>query len=199
MSQTDTVDASTVRHEDAVRHGAAARLARQMLGETVVQRVEAARVAVREQFHARVAEAHERLGGMERKAQDIVHTAQSTVHETVAVARGKVQEERVEALSKLETLVGNASALMGLKAELESWLKLPAEVREDLLIGLGVASQKQVASVHEDVAALRAEITAQFVAQTEVLSRIVDAPAPVAAAAAVAPRGRTKKVAPAQA
>ena len=200
MSQKDTVDVKNVQHEDAMRQNPATRLARQMLGEAVVQRVEAARAHVREQFHTRVAEAQERMGGIEKKAQDMVHTAQSTMQQTVAVARDKVLEERGEAVQKLEALVGNIGARVGLKADVESWLRLPADVREDLLVALGVASQKQVASLHEDVAALRAEITAQFVAQTEVLARIVAEHAPAQAEAApVAPKGRTKKATPAEA
>lgn len=200
MSQNDTVDVKNVQHEDATRQNAGSRLARQMLGDAVIQRVEAARAHVREQFHARVAEANDRLGGIEKKAQDMVHTAQSTVQQTVAVAREKVLEERGEAVQKLEALVGQIGARVGLKADVQAWLKLPADVREDLLIALGVASQKQVATLHEEVAALRAEITAQFVAQTEVLARIVAENAPVhAAPAAAASKGRAKKATTAQA
>jgi Ser-tRNA(Ala) deacylase AlaX len=173
MSKPDIVDVDAVRHESQTpRHdNPAQRFARSLLGTAVLERAEAARVAVREQFQTRVTEAHTRLNVLEKRAQDMVSQVQTSVQATANAARDRVMEEKTEAVQKVEQLVAAVAKVD--RSSLEAWLKQPAEVREDVLTAVGLASQKQVQTLHEEIAALRAEIAGQFEAQTEALGHIV--------------------------
>lgn len=182
MAQPQTIDTDAVPHGDKTRetgHRANTTTAR------LVEKVEAAREKVREQFQARVAQAqqrwNERIADLEKRAQSVVQQVQTTAQGVVERkndAVHKVEGVVDGAVKTVEQVAHDVGAKMGpgspVVAQFEHLLKMPADVREDLLTNLGIASQKQIAQLHEEVAGLSAEITAQFVAQTEILSQLLE-------------------------
>ncbi len=191
MAQPQTIDTDAVRHDKNTDNGPRATTTTARL----VEKVEAARAKVREQFQSRVAQAQQRwndqFAEFEKKAQAVVHQVQTTAqgvverkNDAVHKVEGAVDEavKTVEgavegAVKTVEQVAHDVGAKMGpgspMVAQVEHILKMPADVREDLLTNLGVASQKQIAQLHEEIAGLSAEITAQFVAQTEILSQLL--------------------------
>jgi uncharacterized protein involved in exopolysaccharide biosynthesis len=178
MAKPEMVDVDAVRHENSTYHkphDAASRLVEKVLGTSMADKVDAAREKVREQFQARVSQAqarwNEQLGELEKKAQSVVHQVQATAHDVV--------EKKNDAVQKVEKVAHDVTTKIPSGGELmdqvEHLLKMPVEAREDMLTNLGVASQKQVAQLHEEIAALSAEIKAHFHAQTEVLGQALDA------------------------
>lgn len=150
--------------------GRGARILRQLLGSSTADKVEAARATVREQFQTRMGMATGRFVDLEKKVEEMVSTVQSTVQGAAHAAADKVREEGNEAVHKMEQVAAEISAKVGERPIIDHWLKLPDEVREDLLTASGVASQKQVAALQEEIAGLRAELLAQFEAQAEMLA-----------------------------
>jgi hypothetical protein len=153
---------------DAVRHDAAGKSetvgwAEKLLGSQVVHKVEAARAKARDQFNQRVAQAQDRLGNLEKLAQHL--------REEAVQRAGKLRDDarhRVE--HTVEQVTHDVGAKLG---PIEQLLKMPADMREDVLTNLGVASAKQVAHLHEEIAALSASLSAQMIAQTEALSHLI--------------------------
>lgn len=173
MAQPEMVDVDAVRHD-----GKAARFAEKLLGTSMVDKVEAARAKVQEQFQARVAQAQQRWNDLEKRAQTLVEQVQTSAQTAVDFVRDeknevaqKVEQQVQKVEQKVEQVAHDVSQRLG---PVEHLLKMPAETREDLLTNLGIASQKQVAQVHEEVAALSAEISAQFAAQTEALAQLLE-------------------------
>lgn len=177
MAKPEMVDVDAVRHDNSTYQKpqtAASRLVEKVLGMSVAEKVDAARQKVREQFQSRVAAAQgrwsEQLSELEKKAQSVVQQVQATAHEVV--------EKKNDAVHKVEQVAHDVTAKIpsgnGMMAQVEHLLKMPTEAREDLLTNLGVASQKQVAQLHEEIAALAAEIKAHFHAQTEVLGQALE-------------------------
>lgn len=172
------VDTDAVRHEAAKSEHIG--WAEKLLGSQVMHKVEAARERVREQFNQRVTQAHERLGNLEKVAQHLRDEAKQRA--------GKLRED---ALHKVEHTVEQVTHDVGSRlGPIEQLLKLPADVREDLLTGIGIASAKQVAQLHEEVAALSAGLSAQLAAQTEALSEMLGKPAHAEVAAKPARRAK---------
>jgi chaperonin cofactor prefoldin len=177
MAKPEMVDVDAVRHDNSTypkSQDAASRLVEKVLGTSMADKVDAARQKVREQFQARVSQAQtrwtEQLGELEKKAQSVVQQVQATAHEVVEKKNDAVQ--KVEQVAHdVTTKIPSGGALMG---QVEHLMKLPVEAREDMLTNLGVASQKQVAQLHEEIAALAAEIKAHFHVQTEVLGQALE-------------------------
>ena len=143
---------------------------RSLLGKATADKVEAARAKVREQFQTQLAEAQQRLQGLEKRAHDLVASVQSSA----SAAVDKVREEKDDVVHRIEEAAHDLGAKVPDKLGVEQWLKMPAEAREDLLTALGVASQKQMVTLHEELAALRAELAGQLEAQTEILAGLHD-------------------------
>lgn len=177
MAEPEMVDVNAVRHEGKAGNPAA-RFAEKLLGTSMVDKVEAARARVREEFQSRVAQAQQRWNELEKRAHTLVEQVQTSAQTAVERVREeknevaqKVEQQVQKVEQKVEQVAHDVSQRLG---PVEHLLKLPAEAREDLLTNLGIASQKQVAQVHEEVAALSAEISAQFAAQTEALSQLLE-------------------------
>jgi len=128
------------------------RLAEQWLGTELVQRVELARQRARDEFHARVADAHVRLNAVEKKASELVNSAITNLN----LAQDRVLHVPEDAVHKFETTLQNR-----LMPVVTQWLKLPDQLREDVLTAAGVASAKQLVAMHEELAALRTELAAR--------------------------------------
>ncbi len=128
----------------------------------MVERVDAARSKVQSEFHDHVLRAQAHLTDWQGKAATFVGKAQEK-------ARAEKDEvtQRVEALiaklpTDLQAKVSPSAVLHARGAALlAAWLKLPADVRDDVLTVAGVATAKQTAAVLEEIVALRAEITLQ--------------------------------------
>lgn len=155
--------------------GRGARILRQLLGSSTADKVEAARAKVREQFETRLGTATGRFVDLEKKVEEMMSTVQSTMQGAAHAAADKVREEGSEAVHKMEQVAAELSAKVADRPFLDHWLKLPEEVRDDMLTASGVASQKQVAALHEEVAGLREEIHAQFEAHADMLATMLAA------------------------
>ncbi|MSP90723.1 MAG: hypothetical protein EXR79_02775 [Myxococcales bacterium] len=211
-TRPEIIDVDAVRHEspDQAAVKAAQRLVQRLLGEAAasrveaaVQRIDAARAQARTQFESQVHDARGRIDGLEKKAQDFVATVQTTVQSTVhgaaSAAKETVAKEKQDVEKRWEAVVGQLIGRIGDKRGVAGWLDLPDDVRRDLLTAVGVASAEQVAKLQEELAGLRAEMNAQFVALTELAGGLVEAKAKqgataaVAATAAVEPDKKAKK------
>ena len=184
---TDVVDVDAVRHDDGAeaqpKINKAAAFAEKFLhssalGGSVLTAVAEARASVRDQFQLRRKEAQERLQVIEKKAQELVDSVQTSVQTTAQGVAQRAREEKQEAVQKVEQVAHGVAGKFepGLQA-IESWLRLPADVREDALTSLGVASSKQIEHLHEELAALAVEMRGHFAAQTELLLQLAP-PAP---------------------
>ena len=136
--------------------------------EAARAQVEAARERVQAEFHERALRAQARLIDWQGKAVTLVEKAQDK-----ARAEKDDVTQRVEGLiAKLPTADLHAkvspSALLHERtsALLAAWLKLPADVRDDVLTVAGVATAHQTAQVLEEIVALRAELASHW-SQTE--------------------------------
>ncbi len=130
----------------------------------MAERVEAARAKVQHEFHDRALRAQARLTDWQGMALSLVEKAQDK-----ARAEKDDVTQRVEALiAKLPTaeLHGKLSPSVALHdrgaALMAAWLKLPADVRDDVLTVAGIATARQTAQVLEEVVALRAEIATHW-------------------------------------
>ena len=156
------------------------------------ERVDAARAKVQTEFHDRALRAQARLTDWQGKAVWLVEKAQDkarvekdkVVAETDDLARkSHAVTQRVEdLLAKLPTELHakvTPSALLHERAAalLTAWTKLPADVRDDVLTVVGVATARQTAQVLEEIVALRAEMAAHFAPVAEVKETKEAAPA----------------------
>jgi hypothetical protein len=140
------------------------------------ERVDAARAKVQAEFQDRALRAQARLTDWQGKAVTLVEKAQDKArHEKEKVlAETDAVTQRVEDLfAKLPTELHakvTPSALLHERAAalLTAWMKLPADVRDDVLTVAGVATARQSAQVMEEIVALRAEIAAHFAPGAEV-------------------------------
>ncbi len=130
----------------------------------VTERVETARAKVQNEFHDRALRAQARLADWRGVAVHLVEKAQDK-----ARAEKDDVTQRVEALvAKLPTsglhVKVSPSAVLHERGGvlLAAWLKLPADVRDDVLTVAGVATARQTAQVLEEIVALRAEIATHW-------------------------------------
>ena len=135
----------------------------------IAERVTAARQNVRTEFHDQALRAQARLTDLQGVAVDLYEKAQDK-----ARAEKDDVTHRVESwLAKLPSHPWTAKLAAGrlspgqivqerAAASLAAWLKLPADVREDVLTVAGIATARQSAAVLEELAALRAELTSHF-------------------------------------
>lgn len=128
----------------------------------MAERVEAARTKVENEFHDRVLRAHTRLADWQglavslvEKAQDKARAEKDDVTQRVEALVAKLPGADLHKVSPSAVLHARGAAL------LSAWLKLPADVRDDVLTVAGIATAKQTAAVLAEIVALRAEITAQ--------------------------------------
>lgn len=130
----------------------------------MAERVEAARAKVRAEFHDQALRAQARLTEWQGVAVTLVEKAQDK-----ARAEKDDVTHRVEALmaklptSELHAKVSPSAMLQDRGAALlAAWLKLPADVRDDVLTVAGIATARQTAQVLEEIVALRAEIATHW-------------------------------------
>ncbi len=122
----------------------------------MAERVDAARTKVRSEFHERAQRAQAHLVDWQGMAVTLVEKAQDK-----ARAEKDDVTQRVEALlAKLPT--ADLHAKVSPSTVLHAWLKLPADVRDDVLTVAGVATARQTAQVLEEIAALRAELATHW-------------------------------------
>lgn len=137
--------------------------------EQVAERVEAARAKVRDEFHDRVLRAQTRLIVWQDKATTVIEKAQDKAR----AEKEKAVEETLAVTQRVESLLAKApSAVLHQRgaALLMAWLKLPADVRDDVLTVAGVATARQTAQVLEEIAALRAELAAHGPTETKTVT-----------------------------
>ncbi len=146
-ASTNHVESKTQLPEALKRFPAAVQMA---------ERVEAARAKVQGEFHEQALRAQARLTDLQGKAVTLVEKAQD-----------KARAEKDEVTQRVETLLAKLPtaelhAKISPSAVLHAWLKLPADVRDDVLTVAGVATARQTAQVLEEIVALRAEIATHW-------------------------------------
>ncbi|GEM_PF-3316616 len=157
------------------------------------------------------------LDDLQKRARDLVDNVQDRVEKV----GDRVREEGKEAGEKLDGMRRDIGENLGeklsipeklnlgeklkigdkwpLRIDLESWLKLPVEAREEVLAALGIASEAQVSKLQRSVDMLREETTVLVEAQTSVLREIIvenaKAPARKATTRKAAAKKTTRKTA----
>jgi len=139
--------------------------------------------AARNSLTERLSESKGSLDELQKKAKDLVEQVQSRVD--------KVREEGKEATEKLDEMRSNLGGKLPLKIDLESWLKLPEQARQEVLLALGIASDKKIEALNANIEKLREEMTVLTEAQTAVLKEVINAAAKKPAA-----RKTTRKTTP---
>ena len=150
-----------------------------------------ARTKINEQLEA----GQKNIDDLQKKAIDLVSQVQERAGKVSEKVGEKVRTEGKEATTKLEGLRKGLGDRLPLKVDLESWLNLPLEARQDVLSALGLASDKQVKELQETVNKLCEETVVLVEAQTAVLKGIIETNAKSAKAPARSTTAR-KKAAP---
>ncbi len=128
----------------------------------VTKQIDAARGLIQDQL--KTGSGH--IGDLEKKAKDLVVTLQTRVDKV----GDRVREEGKDAVGKIEGF-RERFGKWPVKMDMESWINLPAEAREEVLSALGIASDRQVADLKIAIEAMNAGLKAALEAQTKTLTK----------------------------
>ena len=92
----------------------------------------------------------------------------------------RVREEGKGAVGRIEAF-RERFGKWPLNIDLESWIALPVEAREEVLSALGIASDRQVSELKTSIETLSADLKAAIDAQTAVIKAELKKKAPAAA------------------
>lgn len=145
--------------------------------------------AARTKLTSRIDQGQKGIDELQKKARDLVGQVQAKVDQV----GDKVTEEAKGATDKLDDLRTSLGSKWPLRIDLDSWLKMPEQAREEVLHALGIASDKKISRVNANIDKLREELTVLTEAQTSVLKELITGKASWVVAPAAAP---TKKPAP---
>lgn len=165
--EADVVDVEAVETtagNDAQEQGDWAE--RAPLTTAFLRKFDAARNAITDQLEA----GQKNIDDLQKKAVDLV----SQVQQRAGKVGEKVTEQGKEATTKLDELRKGLGDKFPLRIDLESWLNLPVEARQEVLTVLGIASDKQVKELQLSVDKLREETIVLVEAQTAVLKEIIE-------------------------
>lgn len=186
--EADVIDATVTEERSSVSSEAPNEgnwAERAPLTTAFLRKFDAARSALNGQLEA----GQKNIDELQRKAADLV----SQVQERAGKVAEKVSEEGKEAGGKLEGLRKELGNKLPLRIDLESWLNLPLEARQDVLKVLGIASDKQVSELQASVDKLREETIVLVEAQTAVLKEIIEHQHKPATVPAPTPRKTTAR------
>lgn len=150
--------------------------------------------AARNKLTAQLEAGQKNIDDLQKRALDVVEQVQTRAGKVGE----KVREEGKEATTKLDGLRKNLGGKLPLKIDLESWLNLPLEAREEVLAVLGIASDKRVAALQASIDTLRDESIVLVEAQTAVLKEIIEQTAKAASRDAAARKPAAAKTAAAE-
>ena len=167
-ADNDVIDVQATEEQTSEQQGDTGDWAeRAPLTSAFLRKFDAARNALTEQLEA----GQKNIDELQKKAIDLV----GQVQQRAGKVGEKVTEQGKEASTRLEALRKNLGGKFPLRIDLESWLNLPLEAREEVLNALGIASDRQVRQLHDTIEKMREETIVLVEAQTAVLKEIIEA------------------------
>ena len=149
----------------------------------VAKQLDSARALIQEQLKTGPVQ----FGEVEKKAKDLVEALQSGVDKV----GDRVREEGKGAVGRFEAF-RERFGKWPVNIDLESWINLPVEAREEVLSALGIASDRQVGELKVAIDTLGADLKAAIEAQTDAIQAQLNKKARAAARKPKAAKRATK-------